>query len=322
MLSSSPDGWLGITQDPDKLTTEDRKLWDEGMAAAPAGFIANVNTVKMLPRHKVTGRCMLCGETADLTKEHIPPKMSGNNGTSSEYSLESYLNNDNLRELGKGKTQQGGIYGYTLCGQCNSVIGAKYGTEYQTWAASGFHALSQLDLDKMNSTDAPAFGIKIQFGKDQQHPVHPGAFVRQVLSMFCSISGTWDIAATYPDLREIILQDKLGALPDGLDLGITLFAGPHIRMSGPALKLDLNNRTWQWVMEIAYPPFAFLLVLASSKAELLDGTVMNEWPLKTPTEPIVFQTDIAIGFGWGAMPGDYRSEARIKNDTPKDLIKS
>ena len=48
------------------------------------------DVIKVLPRKPVTGRCRLCGQEAVLTKEHIPPKSSGNKRTARSRSLDDW----------------------------------------------------------------------------------------------------------------------------------------------------------------------------------------------------------------------------------------
>ncbi len=310
-MSSVNGAWKIYTKNPELLDEGVDKLWQEGFAAAPQRYTSE-NTPDFFPRHSVNSRCRICGKTESLTKEHIPPKESGNKLRTEKYSMSDWVSSEDARNIGKGAVRQGGIFGYTLCRSCNSLTGTRYGGEYQRWAYSGYKVLEALPLDEINARRGP-FAQKIQFGT-KEHPLHPGALARQVLSMMCSLSGSWDIAETYPIIRSLILSDELTKLPTNLDLGMLLYAGPRSRIAGPQFEINLEQKSWRWVMEIAYPPFAFALVLASNVKEPLDGIIMNDWTTKGPKEPIVFAGEIEIGFGWSPYPGDYRTLAHINEE--------
>lgn len=284
------------------------QLNDEALAAAPKGYLGE-NVIEMLPKNTAVGKCRICGKQKQLTKEHIPLKNSGNKQNTVSHSLDDWVNNQNVQDLGKGKVTQGGIYGFTLCRDCNSLTGTRFGSEYTKWAANGFAVLSGLPLDELNSQQGP-FAQGIQFGTKDK-PIFPGSMARQVLSFMCSLSGSWDIAERYPIIRELLLSDTTANLPAELDLGMALYAGPRGRVTGPQLRVNVDDMSWQWVMEMAFPPFAFTMVLLSNKSEPLHGLVLNEWFAQKAKDPIVFKAEVKIGFGWSPYPNDYRTLAAI-----------
>lgn len=315
------DNWKLIGKETE-ITDEVETLFDEAMAAAPIDILSQ-GVVKMLPRKKLTGKCKICGKIAELTKEHIPPKGSGNKYRSIDHSVTDWLANQNLDVIStKGKTQQGGIYGYTLCATCNNLTGALYGSEYQKWVIGGFAALASLpetpgELNKQMGADGKwSWTLEATVGS-QNNPIYPGAFVREILSMFCSLSVSWDLAERYPEIRKIILDQAVEPLPAGFDLAMGLYLGPMLRFSGPQLLVDVADGLWQWVMEVAYPPYSFLLVLSSNKAESLSGAVMNEMVMWEPKKPAIYEADFGVGFGWTPYPGDYRSGKRIEEESGK-----
>ena len=92
--------------------------------------------------------------------------------------------------------------------------------------------------------------------------VDPGAFVRQVLSLMCTVSVPWDLAGGHPEVRAMVLGRQAGSLPDGMGLYLTLYCGPSARIVGPSLVIDRPTGRWQWLLEVAYPPLATVLTLA------------------------------------------------------------
>jgi len=305
MALSGPGG-----RDP----TESALLIAEAMRVAPPGYAQPGG--ELLPRRKGAGRCRLCGEVRLLTKEHIPPKGAGNLATAPTHTVNQWLQRQDLDTIPGGKIEQGGIWGYTLCRACNSSTGKRYGAEYQGWAARAVLLLRQdkhLYPSVLNERPEPMV-VTGRFGGGRDDGVAPGAMVRQVLSCMCSLSSGWDLAGTSPAIRRIVLDGSIEALPDGMSLWMELFAGPNSRMAGPQLVSDAPGH-WAWVMEIAHPPFAFMLVLGSNHAPTY-GMDMSPFALEDPKRRVSLEATWQIGFGWTPLPGDLRSKAAIERARP------
>jgi hypothetical protein len=189
---------------------------------------------------------------------------------------------DDRRRLTGGVTEQGGIWGYTLCGECNSATGRLYGTEYQGWAVRAAKIFAGLPPRREIDRNPSPFGAEVQFGSESDGGVAPGAFVRQVLSCMCTLSCSWDLAEQHPAVRRIVLEQATEPLPDGLHLGMALYAGPDSRMSGPQLRIDVEADSWEWALEMAHPPFAFKMVLATNADEPYIGLDLAPLTLRIP----------------------------------------
>jgi hypothetical protein len=209
-----------------------------------------------------------------LTREHIPPKTTGNKERNTSYRVEDWLKAQDIIQLPGGSIEQGGIFGYTLCSSCNRLTGRRYGTAYRVATTECMKVLDSLPHPGgLNRLDGP-FGYPITLGEST--PLRLGAFVRQVLSCMCSLSGPWDLAARHPSIRRNLLDGSTEALPPELALGFALYYGPRVRITGPQLCIDVTNQAWRWVIELAYPPFAFTLVLASNLSEPGLGLMMSD----------------------------------------------
>lgn len=305
--------WRFVGKDPSSaVSPRIQKLFEDAWAAAPQGYLEE-NTVEMLPRRPVIEACRLCGAMTRLTKEHIPPKGSGNIQTSRLYSFDDWLLRNSLDDLRGGKHQQGGVFGYTLCGSCNSYTGTHYGTEYQKWVQIASEVLNGLPhpvvLDHIKRTQS--LNQKFVAGSGDDGGMCPGAFVRQVMSCICTLSGTWNLAERHPEIRRIILEQSTEVLPPELKLGLGLYFGPRSRMIGPQLQVEPDKGEWRWLIELAYLPFAFLCVIASNVKEPQVGFVMNNWTLVKPTDRKRVEGIVRVGFGWSSYPGDYRSSCAI-----------
>ena len=306
----------------DLILTGDRQLREraecesllaEALAAAPEAY--DGTPLQLLPRYPSSGRCRLCGETQLLTKEHIPPKSAGNVASRPELGLSHWLERQDLDAIDGGHVRQGGIWGYTLCRECNSFTGREYGTEYKAWAIRAMNLLSQdkdLHPSALDQKLQPVV-VEGRFGGDRDGGVSPGAMVRQVLSGMCSLSSNWDIAGEDRAIRRIVLDKAQEPLPSGMSLGMELYVGPTSRMVGPQIISDSPGH-WAWVMEIAHPPFEFMMVLASNY-DASFGLNIGCYTKEDTSRRVTFDGSWQIGFGWTPLPGDLRSRAAIQQET-------
>jgi hypothetical protein len=153
---------------------------------------------------------------------------------------------------------------------------------------------------------------RFMFHGDETHVgPRPGAFVREGLAMMCSMSADFDLAGRYPAIRRLILEPSVEALPEGMSLGLTLFLGGYPRFAGPTLVLEPQAGVWRFVMEVANPPLATLMVLATNgpAPHICDLSALT---LVAPDAYQPFEGRLAIGFGHGGMPGDYRPKAMVE----------
>jgi hypothetical protein len=65
-------------------------------------------------------------------------------------------------------------------------------------------------------------------------------------------------------------------------------------------------------MELAFPPFSFLCVIASNVKEPGIGLMMNDWTTEDLGKRCAFEGLVRLGFGWTPLPGDYRTSASIR----------
>lgn len=264
---------------------------------------------RLLPRAAGDGRCRICGAHGPLTREHIPPRSAGNSGRSREHTFDQWFtaSRDELpQEIPGGRVLQAGVWGATLCMACNNFVGGHYIPEYKGWAARASKVLHELpprsELDGRTSFTR----AMVEFSD-----VDPGAFVRAALAAMCSVSVTWDIAGRHPELRRIILEGAAEPLPAGLRLYLSLYWGPLTRICGPSLHVDRQSGAWEWIMEVAHPGLALLMVLTGTGQEpgLLD---IGEWSTWPPGKRANYEGELDVGFGHVPYPGDPRTRAQIE----------
>jgi hypothetical protein len=281
-----------------KATPESRDL----MSTTPARPI--------LPATKGFDCCRICGNGAVMTAEHVPPRAAFNKGTGRNVGLNEIIGPKalNSMDLGSGPFQQGGIKGYTLCSTCNSRTGKLWGPEYKEWA-NWFAALilqtEELcgDLEKLVG---PLIVTDVVF-----RGIHPGRFVRQVLSMFLSISGGPELAQECPHLRSLVLGEPPRPLPEPLRLYLHGYAGGLGRFFGGngVTQIDVVTGTSRRLMAIDFPPMAFVLLLDGPPLDIgLDITEFTTIDVRTSADLV---GDIPIGYGYSPFPGDYRTKAKL-----------
>ena len=132
----------------------------------------------------------------------------------------------------------------------------------------------------------------------------------------CTLSSDWDLAGQHPALRRVILTESVEELPQGLHLGMALYAVPHSRVCGPQLAADFDSDEWEWVMELAHPPFAFKMILATNHAEPYVGLDLAPLTAVEVTRRVSFEAQLLVGFGWTPYPCDYRSSAALGWESP------
>lgn len=277
------------------------------LAAAPPG-VADGGV--LLPRDVVDGRCRLCGRTAELTREHVPPRAAGNTGRVVAHTVEDWVRRETLDDppVGPGRVEQGGVWGRVLCHDCNSITGHRYGSEYRGWAARATRMLSE-DLPPPEVLDAESVsrGLRVRFDG-----VRPGAFARQVLSLMATLSGPWDLAGRHPEIRSMVLDGTPGRLPDGMFLGMTFYAGPNIAIAGPSLRFDRVSGAWQWVLALAFPPLAFEMVLAESTSQPTAMCGIDCFLAAGPEVVGNAELEVFVAFGHTASPTDWRTRAQLE----------
>ena len=296
---------LGADVDPD--------LVNEALVVAPAEIRAGG---PVLPRQRPESPvCRLCGSTERSSREHIPPRSAGSDGRTRVHTITDWLDRASLDEIPGGRFEQGGTWGYTLCEACNSATGRLSGS-YKRWAAAAarFFVHDLRPVDEMNrDRQSKVLSIGLR-------DTHPGAFVRQVMSLMFSISAEWDLRSQYPKLARSILDGTPTPFPDDLFLGMLLCAGPTAMTCGPTLHIDTSARTWRWISVLAFPPFAFELELARSDPPPRPTVACGIGGFFEVAEQTTASVDLdlVIAFTNTAFPADWRTRAQIENGLDLD----
>jgi len=312
---------LVIARDRSVFDDVGQRMLDEGMRELPG--VWGDSTVEMLPQKRHRGRCRLCGNDEMLTREHIPPGAALNLGRSRVHTIEEWIRRQG-DDLPGGVLRQGGNWSFTLCKPCNDRTGARYGDEYKRWADVILNMLAEAktNVRELDAELQPRGGTMTLDGGDGRPSPRPGAFVRQVLSMFCSLSGGYDLAGKFPAIRRIVLDGAVEPLPAGMSIGMTIYLNTRSRVVGPMWVGDTRRGTWRWLMEVAHAPIATLLVLKSNRED--DGPAhicdISNFTQIGPNAHARVDGDIQITTAYQPEVGDYRTRAQVEAEARETVL--
>jgi hypothetical protein len=144
--------------------------------------------------------------------------------------------------------------------------------------------------------------------------VRPGRFVKQMVTMLLAIAPI-GISEGYPGLAAYARDPGVTAFPEGMSLYLNFYLGPIARFIGSAAVVRESGKATYAVTELAYPPFAYALVMGEpADAPALpycDITAFASAPIDRHANVEMF---MQCGFGHTPLPLDYRSAASVAAD--------
>lgn len=247
----------------------------------------------MARRKSVHGQCHLCGAVGPLTFEHVPPQKAFNNRRTIAVSLQETI------ALGpdapvRGKTQQGGVGRHTLCERCNNQTGAWYAPSLIDWCYRGMEIVER-------SGGQPEL-IHL-------YHCHPLRILKQILTMFCSVSGP-EFAAKHPWLPAYLLNRESRAISDSFRMFVYYNLGAKLRYAGVSGQVNLETGRVSILSEITYPPFGYVLSIDSDPPDerLAEVTFFRRYLFN---ELARLEVRLPVLPSHLAYPGDYRSKTEI-----------
>jgi hypothetical protein len=213
-----------------------------------------------------------------------------------------------------GTIEQRGAGGFYLCQRCNNNTGSWYGKELIVAAASGVSVLRRLPLDELDQMLDPAYAA-VGFKQSETGP-HPLRFIKQFVTMMLAVSPV-GFSEKNPDLGAFVLdRDRIG-LDARYQFHLGLFAGPNARSIGGAATLDLEKGTSTFVVEVAYPPFAYVMTVDADPEEI-DTVNVTEFVNVGYKQRADVELEMLVGFGHTAFPVDYRTKAMVERDRERN----
>jgi hypothetical protein len=241
------------------------------------------------------GRCWLCGQWAKLTREHIPPHSAFN-----DRSILVLAIDENTIKTGRlqwaGKVEEGMIV-KSLCAECNSRGGSKYGTHY-----ADFIAKVALIVDKAGNGDHMIVsGVK-----------RPLSLLKQSMQSFVSANGPHFVNAN-PWVRKFIRNSRNQEWPRDVFAYMFATSSKGGRRTGVMSFYDFAQRRTETVAEFTFWPIGVVL----SFGQELHGyplTPIHQWAKFDYTWSGELDVDLIVNPSPSAYALDFRTKDEIVRD--------
>lgn len=230
--------------------------------------------------NKIKGKCHICGQIAEMSQEHIPPKSSGNKLTVKFYTSDEFLADDVLsgeKTLAdkRYRQSQGGLKMQTICETCNNITGANYVPTYSDFANGVRYGLSKINQDKCLNNFLQ-FNCRIK----------PLNFLKEVLAMFCSVL-PHETVEIYKFGQYVLDKNMQEFENDEFDLYMYLSATQNgkYKFSPPAGTGNFLQNRMVVCSELSAPPLGFILSLTpETKLSLPSIKHFNKFKLDEENE--------------------------------------
>jgi hypothetical protein len=241
------------------------------------------------------GRCWLCGQWAKLTREHIPPHSAFNDRPILMLAIE-----ENTIKTGRlqwtGKVEEGMIV-RSLCADCNSRGGSKYGTHYADFISK----VAQIVEKAKNGDHILISGLK-----------RPVSILKQCMQSFVSANGPYFVNAN-PWVRKFIRNSRNQDWPT--DVFAYMFAtnSKGGRRTGVMSFYDFAQRRIETVAEFTFWPIGVVL----SFGQELHGyplTPIHHWAKFDYTWSGELDVDLIVNPSPSAYALDFRTKDEIARD--------
>lgn len=262
-------------------------------------------------RNSRTESCHICGKVLRLTFEHLPPRSAFNTGRVEVFGIQNWLARDEDGRMRGGICQQRGAGAYTLCSECNSRTGRWYVPELSAWVRLGIGVLSQLPPPEEGNRDPDPKMARVLF-----KGVYPLRFLKQIITMFLSANSP-DFGRAHHELVSFVLDREKAGLPERYASYLALFRGPMDRCTGLTGCWNEVTHQMEFLTEIAYVPFAYVMSIDTPRDVLPVGNISN-FAMWGYGQQCDIELDMVVGFGHTPFPADYRSNAAIEADRTRE----
>lgn len=259
------------------------------------------------------GRCRVCGREGPLTFEHLPPSSAGNEPNVRLLGLEDWLRREEHGESWRrGKIQQRGSGAYSLCKTCNDRGGVHYVPELARWvhAIGGGLAGSSPPLEQIDAQ------LEDRWVTGEMRGVKPARFLKQVVTMLLALS-PGSFPPVHPALMEYARDPQRVGLPERYQFYLAAYCGPTARYCGGAarLRFDQERSITDFVLELAFPPFSYVLAIDSDPADPPVRTCnISNFAQLSVSDVVDVDMQLQVGFGHTPFPLDYRTKAAHDRD--------
>ncbi len=258
--------------------------------------------ILMSRKQKSYGICRICGESKELTFEHVPPETVFNKGAVRNVDLDAVMKETVKKNklpwevnYRNAKIQQRGRGGFYLCSNCNSCTGQWYVPGYSRFVHAIQGAMGQVGEQKYESLGLTIKNIK------------PLQIFKQVMTMFCDINS----GLMGDDSLKGYLLDKANRSfkRDRYHLYAHIHAGALERMNG--IMVQATNYGIITLSEISTYPLGFTLYIdkpRNYKPEGVEITAFSEWDYEDETDVKIIIPKLECNT---VFSGDYRTKEEI-----------
>lgn len=251
---------------------------------------------------KHIGKCALCRNESELSFEHIPPRSSFNSTPAKPVSGDKILFDDDRMpweiEGLPYTNQQKGMGKYSLCESCNNLTGTWYGEDYKLISHSIYNFFQ-------GPIDPVINGIAIR-------DVYPLRFIKQVISMFCSINNTDD--KRLEPLRKFVLnKEKIGLDKNKYKICMYFTKSKMIKYVPLTAILRLGKETSNSIAlsEITAYPLGFILYFDPISSWEYEGVDITSFADCKYDDKATIQMPLCIKEVNDIFPEHYRSKEEI-----------
>jgi hypothetical protein len=242
------------------------------------------------------GKCSLCGLEGDLTFEHVPPKKAFNDRRTISLPFDQAI------RLGpdapvKGRVQQGGVGGHTLCQSCNSDTGRWYAPSLIDWCYRGMEILER------SRGRAEIFHIR---------SCHPLRVIKEIVVMFCSVNA--EMTTAQPWIRRFLLNTHARDWDPEWRVFVYYNLEGKLRYAGGAGMINFKTGGMTVMSEINYPPFGYVLVMNGADAPDPRLTEITHFARYGYDEIAELMMPMSVLPTHLVYPGDYRTRDEIRRD--------
>jgi hypothetical protein len=198
-----------------------------------------------MKREKIHEICRLCGETKEMTFEHIPPKTSFNRNTGYTISpvgeaIEGLENEGSF----KATRKQGGIGNWSLCKECNTFLGLNYVDAYTDWVKCGLYVLR---------SKANIYNIIMP-------NIEPLKIIKQIFSMFISMEDEL-CYERHKELCEFVRNPGLNDLPEKYQIHLYLNKEGTVVYKPPMVTANLLTHISILCSEFTFIPYGYVMTI-------------------------------------------------------------
>jgi hypothetical protein len=253
-----------------------------------------------------------------MSFEHVPPRAANNAERAEMLGLDAWLErNEDDSPGARGKILQRGSGVYSLCRDCNSRAGQLYVPELVKWTRIGAKAFLRdgiaAQADQVAEPTWTEFTIL---------DVQPARLLKQIATMMLAISPA-SLVRDLPELAAYARDPDLVGFPAKLNVYLAFYGGPWARFVGGASRLSgiaegdepqAAPIDEHFVVELAYPPFAYILSIDEKTPAVRTVDITNFADLRITQRAEKAEVNLLNGFGHTALPLDYRTKAGLLAD--------